>query len=165
MFLGSAVHVSSARFIVSLNAYDNRIYCYGKGDSATTVKATPEVSVYGDNVLIKGTVTDDSDSGSRDINGNLAVPLKGTPAISDKSVEAWMEYLFMDQGMPKDATGVPVKLETLDPNGNFYEIGNATSDASGNYACAFTPDVPEHIPSSPRSKALTLTTAHALKLS
>jgi len=129
-------------YIVSLNAYDNRIYCYGKGDSATTVSAAPEVSVYGDNVLITGTVTDDSDSGSRDINGNLAVSLKGTPAISDKSMEAWMEYLFMDQGMPKDATGVPVKLETLDPNGNFYEIGNATSDASGNYACAFTPDVP-----------------------
>jgi hypothetical protein len=129
-------------FIVSLNAYDNRIYCYGKGDSATTVSVSPEVSVYGDNVLIKGTVTDDSDSGSRDINSNLAVPLKGTPAISDDDMQAWMEYLFMDQGMPKDATGVPVKLETLDPNGNFYEIGNTTSDASGNYVYAFTPEVP-----------------------
>jgi hypothetical protein len=129
-------------FIVSLNAYDNRIYCYGKGDSATTVSASPDVSVYGDSVLVTGTVTDDSLSGSRDINGNLAVPLKGTPAVSDESMEAWMEYLFMDQGMPQDATGVPVKLEVLDPNGNFYEVGSTTSDASGNYASVFTPEVP-----------------------
>jgi hypothetical protein len=53
-----------------------------------------------------------------------------------------MEYLFMDQGMPKNATGVPVKLEVLDSNGNFYEVGSTTSDASGNYACVFTPEVP-----------------------
>jgi hypothetical protein len=129
-------------FIVSLNAYDNRIYCYGKGDSATTVSASPDVSVYGDSVLVTGTVTDNSLSGGRNINGYLDKPLKGTPAISDESMEAWMEYLFMDQGMPKDATGVPVKLEVLDPNGNFYEVGSTTSDASGNYACVFTPEVP-----------------------
>jgi hypothetical protein len=37
---------------------------------------------------------------------------------------------------------VEVVLETLDPNGNFYEIGRTTSDASGLYSHMFTPEVP-----------------------
>jgi hypothetical protein len=129
-------------FVVGLNQYDSRIYCYGKGPSATTVSASPKVSVHGDSVLIEGTVTDDSPSGSRNINGGLDVPLKGTPAIADEDQEAWMEYLFMDQAKPLNATGVEVVLETLDPNGNFYEIGRTTSDTSGNYGYAFEPPVP-----------------------
>jgi hypothetical protein len=55
---------------------------------------------------------------------------------------AWMEYLFQQRPMPTNATGVEVILETLDPNGNFYEIGRTTSDTSGNYGYAFTPEVP-----------------------
>jgi hypothetical protein len=72
----------------------------------------------------------------------LGTPAAGTPAISDDSMTQWMEYLYMQQPMPTNATGVKVKLETLDPNGNFYEIGTTTSDASGNYAYSFTPNVP-----------------------
>jgi hypothetical protein len=53
-----------------------------------------------------------------------------------------MEYMFMDQGKPANAKGVPVTLSTLDPNGNFYEIGNTTSDINGNFGMTFTPDVP-----------------------
>ena len=30
-------------FIVGLNFYDNQIYCYGKGPSATTVTASPKI--------------------------------------------------------------------------------------------------------------------------
>jgi hypothetical protein len=30
----------------------------------------------------------------------------------------------------------------LDPNNNVYEVGRATSDASGFYSVAFTPEVP-----------------------
>jgi hypothetical protein len=55
---------------------------------------------------------------------------------------AWMEYSYMQQPKPKNATGVEVVLETLDPNGNFYEIGRTTSDASGLYSHMFTPEVP-----------------------
>ena len=134
--------VAADGFIVSLNAYDNRIYCYGKGDSATTVTASPKVSVHGDSVVVEGTVTDDSLSGSRNINGYLDKPLKGTPAISDDDMQAWMEYFFMDQGKPANAKGVEVVLETLDPNGNFYEIGRTTSETSGTFGYAFTPEVP-----------------------
>ena len=32
--------------------------------------------------------------------------------------------------------------ESNDPNNNYYEVGRTTSDASGFYSVAFTPDVP-----------------------
>ena len=38
--------------------------------------------------------------------------------------------------------GVEVKLETLDPNGNFYEIGTVTSDAAGMFKILWEPPVP-----------------------
>jgi hypothetical protein len=141
MGAGSGAVVADGN-IVTLNLYDNRIYCYGKGPSATTIEASPGVSTFGSNVLLTGTVTDDSRSGSRDINGGLETPLKGTPAISDADMQAWMEYLFMDQGKPVNAKGVNVIFETLDPNGNYYLLGNTTSDASGTYGFAFQPEVP-----------------------
>ncbi len=53
-----------------------------------------------------------------------------------------MEYMFHQRPKPENATGVEVILETIDPNGNFYEIGNTTSDSSGNFGLLFTPEVP-----------------------
>jgi outer membrane protein assembly factor BamB len=116
-------------YAVSLDAMDNQIYCFGKGQTATTIMASPDVSKFGDSVLIKGTVTDQS-PGAKD-----------TPAIADRYMSEWMEYLYHQRQMPT-AAGVEVVLETLDPNGNFYEIGNATSDANGMYSYPFTPEVP-----------------------
>jgi hypothetical protein len=117
-------------YFLSLNYYDNKIYCIGKGPSATTVTASPEISVYGNSVLIKGTVTDQSPGA------------KGTPAIADESMQAWMEYLYMQQGIPGNATGVEVTLDTVDPNGNFVHIGTATSDMSGTFSYMWKPEVP-----------------------
>lgn len=124
-------------YLVTLNTYDNQIYCFGKGLTATTISASPKVSVHGNSVLIEGTVTDQSPG-----NTCLGIPAAGTPAIADKSMNQWMEYLYMQQPKPTNATGVDVVLETLDPNGNFYEIGRTTSDANGMYKYAFTPEVP-----------------------
>ena len=53
-----------------------------------------------------------------------------------------MEYLFMQQSYPADAKGVPVHLATIDPNGNYFDIGTVTSDINGNYGIPFTPSVP-----------------------
>jgi len=128
--------------ILALNFFDNEIYCFGKGPSATTVTASPKVSVHGTSVMIEGTVTDQTPTGRRNTNEMFDFSLKGTPAISDEDQAAWMEYMFMQQARPENAKGVEVILETLDPNGNFYEIGNATSDINGNFAYMFTPEVP-----------------------
>jgi hypothetical protein len=127
--------------IVGLNYYDMQIYCLGKGPSTTTVTASPEISTHGENVLIKGIVSDQS-YGARKLASDMGVNDAIIPAISDEDQGAWMEYLYMQQAMPKDITGVAVKLETFDPNGNFYEIGRTTSDASGLFSYVFAPEVP-----------------------
>jgi hypothetical protein len=54
----------------------------------------------------------------------------------------WMEYIHMQQPKPTNATGVSVKLTAIDPNGNFQNIGTATSDIFGNYAISWIPPVP-----------------------
>ncbi|MCW4030223.1 MAG: PQQ-binding-like beta-propeller repeat protein [Candidatus Bathyarchaeota archaeon] len=128
--------------LVGLNYYDGEIYAFGRGPSATTVTAANPASTLGSTVLIQGTVTDQTPSGKRTTNDILDFSLKGTPAISDEDMTAWMEYKFMQQPEPVDAKGVPVTLATVDPNGNYREIGEATSDMYGNYAVPFTPDVP-----------------------
>jgi len=124
-------------YMAAINGYDNQLYCFGKGNTQTTVDAPMTGITFGNTVVIRGTVTDQSPGQTC-----LGKPAAGTPAISDDSMSTWMEYLYMEQPMPKNATGVEVTLETLDPNGNFYEIANTTSDASGMYSYVFTPEVP-----------------------
>jgi hypothetical protein len=72
----------------------------------------------------------------------LGIPVAGTPAIADEYMTEWMEYLYMQKPMPLSATGVEVTLETLDPNGDFYEIGKVTSDANGMFKLMWEPPVP-----------------------
>jgi len=127
--------------LVCLNLFDAEIYCFGKGPSATTVSAPQTVLSLGSSVMITGTVTDQTQTGRRNTNDITDFSLKGTPAICDEDMGAWMEYLFMDQIKP-DAKGVPVTLFTIDPNGNYIPIGEATSDINGNYGILFKPEVP-----------------------
>ena len=117
-------------YIVAGNHYDNQMYVYGKGPSALTVSAPQTAVPKGTPVLIQGTVTDQSPGA------------KGTPAIADASQQAWMEYLYEDQAQPTNATGVPVTLTAIDPNGNTQNIGTITSDTLGAYAVSWTPPVP-----------------------
>jgi outer membrane protein assembly factor BamB len=116
-------------YLAVANGADNRIYCFGKGQTATTVSASPETSVNGNSVLITGTVLDQSPGA------------KGTAAIADEYQTPWMEYLYMQRAMPTNATGVPVTLSVVDANGNYREIGQTTSDAKGFYSFNWTPDI------------------------
>ena len=114
-------------YLVGYNGYDNRIYCFGKGPSATTVKVSSEALSKGSSVLITGTVTDQS-SGQQ-----------GTPAIADANMGAWMEYLKMQKPMPMSAAGVPVTLHAIGPDGKEVAIGQVTSDMSGTFSYLWTP--------------------------
>ncbi len=138
---GAKVVLSDSRLIY-LDNHDGGIYCLGKGPSATTVSTPDIIPLLGDGVMIKGTVTDQSPSGRINTAGSIDFLLKGTPAISDASMEAWMEHLFQQRPIPANTTGVEVSLDTIDPNGNYVHIGNVTSDVNGNYALPFTPNVP-----------------------
>jgi hypothetical protein len=128
--------------LIHSNSMDNMIYAHGKGLSATTVSAPQTYPTLGSSVMITGTVTDNTPTGRLNSNDQLDFTLKGTPAISDKDMSRWMEYLFEQQVYPADAKGVNVKLETIDPNGNHIPIGTVTSDVNGNYGIPFTPEVP-----------------------
>ena len=67
---------------------------------------------------------------------------EGTPAIADEYMTEWMEYLYMQQAKPKDAQGVTVKLTSIDPNGNYQDIGEVTTDIWGNFGKSWVPPVP-----------------------
>jgi hypothetical protein len=118
-------------YAVTLNGMDNQIYCYGKGQTATTVEAPMTAITAESSVVVRGAITDES------------AGAKGTPAISDGDMTAWMEYLYHQKSMPTNAKGVAVTLDAVDPNGNFIHIGDATSDLSGAYSYVWnTPDIP-----------------------
>jgi len=125
-------------YLAYLNTYDMQIYCIGKGPSKTTVDAPATAVSKGESLLIRGTVTDIS-SGAKKLveDGKFNV----VPAVADESMAKWMEYLYMQKPKPTDAVGVKVKLTAIDPNGNFQDIGTATTDENGNYAIAWTPPV------------------------
>ncbi len=122
-----------------INAYDNQIYGYGKGPSATTVTA-PSVGVTTSTpVTITGNVMDIS-AGSQQQAVAANFP-KGLPCVSDASMSQWMESVYMQQPMPTNITGVPVTISVTDSNGNFYNIGTATSNSNGFYSLNWTPQV------------------------
>jgi hypothetical protein len=122
------------------NGYDDRIYSVGRGPSATTVTASPKVSVNGDSVLVEGTVIDVA-AGTMQDEQAARFP-NGVPAVSDASMKDWMEYVYQQKPRPTDVTGVEVILSVLDPNTNFYEVGRTTSDENGMFKLMFTPEVP-----------------------
>jgi outer membrane protein assembly factor BamB len=137
----SAPIMGDGRLLV-VDAHDEMIYCFGRGPSATTVSAPQIIPALGAGMMITGTVTDQSPYGHRDINGNIDRALKGTPAIADASMDAWMEYMFHQRPKPTNAFGVDVSLVAIDPNGNYIPIGTTTSDSNGNYGIKYTPEVP-----------------------
>ena len=116
-------------YLVSASQYDNLVYCIGKGPSEVTVSAPQTVISKGNDVLITGTVTDQSPGA------------KGTPAIADENMQAWMEYLYEQQPCPTTAKGVQVHVTAIDPNGNSQDIGYATSDMGGSFGIAWTPPI------------------------
>jgi outer membrane protein assembly factor BamB len=126
-------------YIIGLNYYDNQIYCFGKGPTETTVNGPDNYIPLGEEVLIKGTVTDQS-PGTEQLEQAKRFP-NGVPVVADDYQEDWMEYVYAQQPCPEDAEGVEVVLTTLDPNNNTYEIGRTTTSLSGAYGCAFKPEV------------------------
>lgn len=125
--------------MTTLNAYDNQIYAWGKGATKLTVNA-PAVGVStASPMTISGSITDLASGASQE-----AVAARfpnGLPAVSDDSMTAWMEYVYMQQEKPTNTTGVPIVVNVVDSNGNYRTIGTTTSDASGKWAFTWTPDI------------------------
>jgi hypothetical protein len=111
------------------NYYDGLLYGFGKGQSTTTVAASPKVTQKGSTVLIEGTVMD------------MSPGQPNTPAISDASMGDWMEYLHMQKPMPTNAMGVNVKLSAVRPDGSAEFITTVTSDSAGLFKALWKPSV------------------------
>jgi hypothetical protein len=127
-------------YMATANLWDMQVYSFGKGPTSTAVSIQNDVITNGNTALVKGTVMDIS-AGTTSSGVSTRFP-NGVPAISDKDMSPWMEYVYMQMPKPADITGVEVVLSVLDPNGNNYEVGKTTTDENGMYKLAFTPLVP-----------------------
>ncbi len=122
------------------NGYDNQVYSVGRGPSALTVEA-PKTSVeLGKSLIISGTVTDIS-AGTQQDEQSVNFP-HGVPVSSDASMREWMGYVYQDQPLPSNFTGVEVTIDVLDSNGNYRNIGAVNTDATGMYTMPWKPDIP-----------------------
>jgi outer membrane protein assembly factor BamB len=126
------VYQPSAIAYGTLLANDNPngvTYAFAKGETATTVVPSAKVIANGGSILLEGTVLD------------MSPAQAGTAAVSDASQTQWMEYLHMQQPLPMNASGVEVTLDSVDPNGNFVNIGKVTTDTTGAYSFLWTPPI------------------------
>ncbi len=127
--------------LVFQNMYDNQIYAVGQGPSATTVQAPLTAITTGDKVTLQGTVMDIS-AGTQQGEQTADFP-NGVPCASDASQTQWMEYVYMQKPEPTNFTGVTVTLTAIDPNGNYINLGTATTDSNGLYSYSWqTPNIP-----------------------
>ncbi len=122
------------------NGYDGQIYVVGRGPSQTTVTAPNAGLAFGQSVVIRGTVTDIS-SGTEQTQQAANFP-NGIPVAADGIMGDWMGYVYQQQPLPTNFTGVPVAISVTDSNGNTRVIGTTTTDASGDYALTWVPDIP-----------------------
>jgi outer membrane protein assembly factor BamB len=126
-------------FAAFWNGYDGQIYSVGRGPSAITITAPDIAAAFGTPIVIKGTVTDISAGTKQDaIAANFP---SGVPVSSDSSMKDWMGHIYQQRPRPTNFTGVPVTISVVDSNGNYRNIGIATSTSSGTYSLTWTPDI------------------------
>jgi hypothetical protein len=125
--------------MVGMDTYDNQLYAVGKGPSTITAESTLLGVPQGRSVTVTGTVTDVS-PGTQSERLRLRFP-KGVPVMSDESMSDWMLYVYKQFEKPMTAIGVDVRIEIVDPAGNYAWIGTAKTDSFGNYAYSFIPQL------------------------
>jgi len=141
--LGTYARVPSAiadGYMLAYNSYDAQMYVFGKGPTSTTANVAINVVPSGTSVLITGNVMDEA-TGTKDSDRLARFP-NGVAAVSDESQSAWMEYVYMQQPKPLNATGVSVELFVIDANNNYRSIGTTTTDTTGFYSYNWMPDIP-----------------------
>jgi hypothetical protein len=122
------------------NGYDNQIYSVGRGPTTLNVEAPTLASTLGSHLVIRGSLYDVS-AGTQQ-NEQASRFAKGVPVSSDESMAGWMGYVYQQQEFPSNFKGVDVTIDVLDANGNYRNIGTATTDASGAYSLTWMPDIP-----------------------
>jgi outer membrane protein assembly factor BamB len=134
-------------YLTASNSYDGYMYVFGKGRSATTVSASPKTIANGAEVLIEGTVLDQSpgDQGSVQNPTQRLDAQQTVPCVSAASMETQMEYLY--EQYPIDGiwhnetiTGVPVILTAIGSDNTVIDLGTTTTNGYyGTFSFAWTP--------------------------
>jgi hypothetical protein len=125
--------------ITAYDSYDQNIYGIGKGPSETTIIVENNGLKLGSLATLSGTVMDIS-PGTNDPILTARFP-NGVPAVADEYMSEWMLYIYKQFERPADAMGVPVKIQIVDPAGQYAWIGTATTDSYGNFAYSFIPQM------------------------
>jgi len=125
-------------YFIDWNSFDNKIYSFGRGPTATTVEAPLTGITQGTSVVIRGTVMDTT-TGTEQEEVIQRFP-NGVPAVSEESMREWMEYVYMQQNRPSDAEGVDVFVKILDPNGDWYSE-TVTTDLNGVFSLSWAPAI------------------------
>jgi hypothetical protein len=118
------VDICADGYLVGGSWYDGAQYCFGKGQTATTVQSTTTTA---NTVSISGTVMD------------MSPAQPNTPCVSNTSMDAWMNYLHFQTAKPSNVQGVPVQLTATNANGSTITIGTVNSDGFGVFAYQWTP--------------------------
>ena len=136
--------------MTTINAYDNQIYTYGMGPSATTIKAPDTGVTTATPITITGTVMDVSAGAQQSaVAGNFP---NGLPCVSDASMTQFMEFVYEQQPAPTNVTGVPVTISVIDSNGNNRTIGTTTTTPAAHTLSLGHLTSQAHTLSSPRSQ-------------
>ena len=110
------------------------MYVFGKGPSQTTV-STPQTAITtGATAIISGTILDQSPA------------QMGAACVSKDSMSTYMEFLHMQRPINGfyhnvTVTGVPVSIDVIDPNNNYFHLNTVTSDEKGNFAYSWNPSI------------------------
>ncbi len=132
--------VVSDGYLTASNYYDGYLYCFGMGQSATTVSAPQNQITTGQTVTITGTVSDKSPASSQTPEFAAGT---NVPCVSDSSMGAWEAYLFQQAPCPTNVAGVPVTITAVDPSGTSTTIATVITDGvTGAFGCAWTPTTP-----------------------
>jgi outer membrane protein assembly factor BamB len=124
--------------MATMDTYDQRVYAVGKGQSVTTLTVAPKTVAVGKPILLEGTVMDAS-PGTEQTDVQLRFP-SGVAAVSDESMSDWMLYIYKQFEVPADVTGVEVVFNWVDADGEWHDMVRTTTDMSGSYSIAWTPD-------------------------
>jgi hypothetical protein len=132
--------IGASGYLVQLNNYDENLYCFGQGPTATTVVGPQNVTEAGQKMVIEGTVLDTSPGTYNTVEREGRFP-NGLAAVSDvgDNMTKWMEYVYMNRPRP-DVKGVPVTLSVVDSAGTATDIATVTSDSTGYYSYVYTPE-------------------------
>ncbi|MCW3998705.1 MAG: hypothetical protein NWE93_00515 [Candidatus Bathyarchaeota archaeon] len=123
-----------------LNGYDNNIYTVGRGPTTLSVSAPNLAAASDQPIVITGSVLDIS-AGSKQDEQAARFP-NGIPCASDAAMSDWMGYVYQQKPLPSTFEGVTVDISVVDANGNYRSIGEALTDAKGNYNLVWAPDIP-----------------------